>query len=212
MGKSVGDDFREGKITLPVVLSYRRGVAGGTQFLEAHARGWRPDGRRSRSMRRSSWSATTPSPTRSSGRATMATSRAMRLAIFPDSALQVGAARSRRFLRRAGVLAETVCAAPPVGMVAGDAASPILLPRRPTRTDRNRWRLNPTCASVRWPARVQGLAMTSAMTGASFTADASGHCARGHLIRIDLAAGLGGHSRCSANWRKTSVDPRRTPG
>jgi octaprenyl-diphosphate synthase len=25
MGKSVGDDFREGKITLPVVLSYRRG-------------------------------------------------------------------------------------------------------------------------------------------------------------------------------------------
>jgi octaprenyl-diphosphate synthase len=26
MGKSVGDDFREGKITLPVVLSYRRGT------------------------------------------------------------------------------------------------------------------------------------------------------------------------------------------
>jgi octaprenyl-diphosphate synthase len=25
MGKSVGDDFREGKITLPVILSYRRG-------------------------------------------------------------------------------------------------------------------------------------------------------------------------------------------
>jgi octaprenyl-diphosphate synthase len=25
MGKSVGDDFREGKITLPVVLTYRRG-------------------------------------------------------------------------------------------------------------------------------------------------------------------------------------------
>ncbi|MBI4724621.1 MAG: polyprenyl synthetase family protein [Rhodomicrobium sp.] len=27
LGKSVGDDFREGKITLPVVLSYRRGTA-----------------------------------------------------------------------------------------------------------------------------------------------------------------------------------------
>ena len=25
LGKSVGDDFREGKITLPVILSFRRG-------------------------------------------------------------------------------------------------------------------------------------------------------------------------------------------
>jgi len=32
MGKSVGDDFREGKITLPVVLSYRRGVAEERNF------------------------------------------------------------------------------------------------------------------------------------------------------------------------------------
>ncbi len=27
LGKNVGDDFREGKITLPVVLSFRRGTA-----------------------------------------------------------------------------------------------------------------------------------------------------------------------------------------
>ena len=27
LGKSVGDDFREGKVTLPVILSYRRGTA-----------------------------------------------------------------------------------------------------------------------------------------------------------------------------------------
>jgi octaprenyl-diphosphate synthase len=32
LGKSVGDDFREGKITLPVVLCYRRGNAGERSF------------------------------------------------------------------------------------------------------------------------------------------------------------------------------------
>jgi len=32
LGKSVGDDFREGKITLPVVLSYRRGSAEDRRF------------------------------------------------------------------------------------------------------------------------------------------------------------------------------------
>ena len=32
LGKSVGDDFREGKITLPVVLAYRRGDEGERQF------------------------------------------------------------------------------------------------------------------------------------------------------------------------------------
>ena len=32
MGKSVGDDFREGKITLPVILAYRRGSDSERQF------------------------------------------------------------------------------------------------------------------------------------------------------------------------------------
>jgi octaprenyl-diphosphate synthase len=32
LGKSVGDDFREGKITLPVILSYRRGTEGERAF------------------------------------------------------------------------------------------------------------------------------------------------------------------------------------
>jgi octaprenyl-diphosphate synthase len=32
MGKSVGDDFREGKITLPVILSYRRGAEKERRF------------------------------------------------------------------------------------------------------------------------------------------------------------------------------------
>ena len=32
LGKSVGDDFREGKITLPVILSFRRGTSDERQF------------------------------------------------------------------------------------------------------------------------------------------------------------------------------------
>lgn len=32
LGKNVGDDFREGKITLPVILSYRRGTAEDRAF------------------------------------------------------------------------------------------------------------------------------------------------------------------------------------
>ncbi len=35
LGKNVGDDFREGKITLPVVLSYRRGDAAERAFWRA---------------------------------------------------------------------------------------------------------------------------------------------------------------------------------
>src|SRR5665811_2258093 len=34
LGKSVGDDFRDGKITLPVVLSYRRGNQDARAFWE----------------------------------------------------------------------------------------------------------------------------------------------------------------------------------
>ncbi len=32
LGKSVGDDFREGKVTLPVILSFRRGDAKEREF------------------------------------------------------------------------------------------------------------------------------------------------------------------------------------
>ena len=32
LGKSVGDDFREGKITLPVILSFRRGTSRDREF------------------------------------------------------------------------------------------------------------------------------------------------------------------------------------
>ena len=43
LGKNVGDDFRDGKITLPVVLSYRRGSESERVVLAPHARGWRRD-------------------------------------------------------------------------------------------------------------------------------------------------------------------------
>jgi octaprenyl-diphosphate synthase len=43
LGKNVGDDFREGKVTLPVILSYRRGTAKERDFwkraIEAHENG-----------------------------------------------------------------------------------------------------------------------------------------------------------------------------
>jgi octaprenyl-diphosphate synthase len=43
LGKNVGDDFREGKVTLPVILSYRRGTAEERDFwkraIEAHENG-----------------------------------------------------------------------------------------------------------------------------------------------------------------------------
>ena len=43
LGKNVGDDFRDGKITLPVVLSYRRGSESERVVLAPHAGGRRRD-------------------------------------------------------------------------------------------------------------------------------------------------------------------------
>ena len=48
LGKSVGDDFREGKITLPVILCFRRGSKRGACVLEPHAGRRQDRGRRSR--------------------------------------------------------------------------------------------------------------------------------------------------------------------
>ena len=52
LGKNVGDDFREGKITLPVVLSFRRGIGERARVLAAHAGGGRGQRRRSRARDR----------------------------------------------------------------------------------------------------------------------------------------------------------------
>ena len=48
LGKSVGDDFREGKITLPVILCFRRGGEAGARVLAAHAVRAQDRGRRPR--------------------------------------------------------------------------------------------------------------------------------------------------------------------
>ena len=39
LGKNVGDDFREGKVTLPVILSYRRGTPAERSFWKAAIEG-----------------------------------------------------------------------------------------------------------------------------------------------------------------------------
>ncbi len=44
LGKTVGDDFREGKITLPVLAAYHAGYAGRARVLGAHDRAVRADG------------------------------------------------------------------------------------------------------------------------------------------------------------------------
>ena len=66
LGKNVGDDLREGKITLPVVLSFRRGSAEERAVLEARAGARRGRGRRSRPGDRASCAATARSKIRSS--------------------------------------------------------------------------------------------------------------------------------------------------
>ncbi|GIL02253.1 MAG: octaprenyl-diphosphate synthase [Alphaproteobacteria bacterium] len=52
LGKNVGDDFREGKVTLPVVLSYRRGTDRERElWREALVEGKTDDGRLAEAMR-----------------------------------------------------------------------------------------------------------------------------------------------------------------
>ena len=48
LGKTVGDDFREGKITLPVLVAYQAGDAAERDFLASHHRGERAERSRSR--------------------------------------------------------------------------------------------------------------------------------------------------------------------
>ena len=66
LGKNVGDDFREGKITLPVVLSFRRGSAEERAFWKRALEQGEVEDARSRDRRSRSCAATARSRTRSS--------------------------------------------------------------------------------------------------------------------------------------------------
>jgi octaprenyl-diphosphate synthase len=76
LGKSVGDDFREGKITLPVILSFRRGTRRSAS--SGGARSTDGDIRTATSSTPSSSCAQALEATPSSAPATTAPSRAMR--------------------------------------------------------------------------------------------------------------------------------------
>ena len=106
LGKNVGDDFREGKITLPVVLSFRRGSRQGTRLLETGAR----TGRRSRtaiSKRPSrSCAATARSKTRRA-RAPLRRHGPRRARALPRRPDETGASRRGRVLHRARILSAT---------------------------------------------------------------------------------------------------------
>ena len=85
LGKSIGDDFREGKITLPVILCFRRGAERRARVLEAHAERGQDRGRRLRPRRAPHEDSTGPSRLRSIAPATTARSPATRSRIFrPD--------------------------------------------------------------------------------------------------------------------------------
>ena len=85
LGKSVGDDFRDGKITLPVVLAFLRGDEERARLLAPHARGARPARRRPRARDRAAAAARLAARFRRAGERTTARSPATRSASSPTT-------------------------------------------------------------------------------------------------------------------------------
>jgi octaprenyl-diphosphate synthase len=105
LGKTVGDDFREGKITLPVLLAFARGDEAERGLLAPHDRGARAGRRRSRPGHRAD--AAPPRLRRHGGAraAATATRRWRRWAPSPTQAEKRGAGRHRRLLHQPGAVA-----------------------------------------------------------------------------------------------------------
>ena len=172
LGKNVGDDFRDGKITLPVVLSFRRGSDSERVF-------WRrtlEDGDATDNDLETAVSlmikhrALEDTIKRARHYGSIAKDA---LALFPDFADEGGAGRGGRFLRSAGrARPSSVARHPPAGMrVLADRVRR-LARHRTKRTSQSRSRPSPTCGQGGTRESAQGRS-TSAMTGCSAIAGAS---------------------------------------
>ena len=113
LGKNVGDDFREGKITLPVVLAFRRGGDSRARILAPHAGTGRSNRRRPRTRHRAHDQAS-----RARGhhrpRAPLRRHRPRRARPLPQFADEIGARRNGRFLHRADALVQRRRLHPPM--------------------------------------------------------------------------------------------------
>ena len=98
MGKSVGDDFREGKITLPVVLSYRRGSQEERNFWKRTLEEGNQTARRPR-LCAEAHRAPQRHHRHGGARPALWRHRPRRPGDLPRQRAQVGARRSGRFLR-----------------------------------------------------------------------------------------------------------------
>ncbi len=152
LGKNVGDDFRDGKITLPVVLSFRRGSDSRARVLAPHAGGRRRDRQRSRNRDFADDQASRAGR-HHQARASLRIDREGCACAVPGFADEGSAGRSGGLRDRPVELAQ----APPHGPTSPDGALASAAPhparRQPIQTRRNRSRPSRTCAPTNNPGR-----------------------------------------------------------
>ena len=97
MGKGVGDDFRDGKMTLPVILAYARGNEADRGFWREAIGGRARVGRRPCPRHRAPQVAPTRLPTRSNARANTRAARSTRSPCFPASKAKTALVEAAEF-------------------------------------------------------------------------------------------------------------------